>query len=170
MQIHRYIYSLRFHRFHDDSCSSLSVKSKRDARLCERDHLYLSSVSLLTYERSSHPRVRRHLNRSGFVIGSRLHFSAHTDTSSHFSTIGHTREIYVYFASNYERIVASVARSQYLVSVFDWTLCHMARPSQRVVVVLYCVVLCVVSLVSPLVPFRFPRCCNVKISLKVGEW
>lgn len=76
----------------------------------------------------------------------------------------HARD--VYFASNCERIVASVARSQYLVNVFDWTLCHMARPSQRVVVVLYCVVLCAVSFVSPLVPFRFPRRCNVKIFLK----
>jgi len=139
--------------------------NRRDARLCERDHLYLSSVSLLTYERSSHPRIRR-FNRSGFVIGSRLHFSAPIRRRT-FDDRTHVRDVCI-FTSNSECIAASVARLQYLGNVFDWTLCHVARPSQRVIVVLYCVVLCVINRFPARSRSAFPNVATWKSLSNVG--
>lgn len=84
------------------------------------------------------------------------------DTSPHFSMIGHTCEIMYISRQNCERIAASVARSQYLVNVFGWTLCvtWLDLPG----VFSSCCVVCHRSFPRAC-PFRFPRRCNVKISL-----
>lgn len=90
-----------------------------------------------------------------------------TDTSSHFSMIGHTCEMYVY-----SRQIANVSRRAsrgYNIWETSLTeLCHVARPSQRVIVVLYCVVLCVINRFPARSRSAFPDVATWKSLSNVG--
>lgn len=150
-----YIYSLRFHRFHDDSCSSLSVKSKRCAFM--RTRPFISLIRFSAHVRASVTSPNTTLEPIWFRIQTALFC---TDTSTHFSMIGHTCEMYVY-----SRQITNVSRRASRGHNI-WSLTELCVTWLDLLSVLsLCCVVCH-KLFPRIFPFRFPWRCNVKISLE----